>query len=183
MGNLTIKYGDTILSEDSGTITKTLKTSGKYCEKNFTVSMTGAENDPTTVSHKRFTYHADSKFSGKWVDMVGADEDIANHLNDDTFTVAYKFLGNPTPEYSTRGGFYCNLPFSYTDTANTTPNYGYCMRTNGSGIGATQSLTNKMTVKTTAVGACYVAPDGAISFFASSTYPINIGAYEIMVWW
>lgn len=180
MASLTIKYGDAVLSEDGGTVNKTLKTGGKYCEKNFTVSM---EEDASVVSYKYFTVNVASKISGKWEILVEADADIAAHMNDDTFGIAWNCLSPVQAAASTRSGLYTNAPMAWDASDGSISNYGYYMRTGNTGVGANARLTNKPTVKTTAAGACFVDTDGSISFYASSTYPILAGIYQVVVWW
>lgn len=180
MASLTIKYGDTILSEDGGTVNKTLKTGGKYCENNFTVSMV---EDATVVSYKYYTVNCTSKISGKWWEAVEADADIAAHRNDSTFGVAWNCLSPVTAAASTRGGIYTNAPMAFNASGGTSSQYGYYMRTGSNGVGANARLTNLPTVKTTAAGCAFVDADGSIEFYASSTYPILEGTYQVVVWW
>lgn len=180
MASLTIKYGDTVLSEDGGTVNKTLKTSGKYCENNFTVSM---KEDASVVSYKYFVVTLSSVISGKWWEAVEADPDIASHRNDSTFGVAWNCLTAPSAQTSTRSGIYTNAPMSLEISDGSKVNYGYYTRTNSSAVGACAKLQNLPTVKTTVAGACYVETDGSISLFASSSYPLRVGTYQIVVWW
>lgn len=180
MASLTIKYGDTVLSEDGGTVKKTLKTGGKYCENNFTVSMKDGES---VVSYKYFTVNIATKVSGAWKTVVEADADIAEHINDETFGVTWNCLSPVVAAISTRGGLYTNAPMAYNTSDGSDQIYGYYIRTGGTGLGANARLTNLPTVKTAAAGACYVATDGSIQFFGSSSYPILAGTYQIVVWW
>ncbi len=180
MASLTIKYGDTVLSQDSGTVNKTLKTGGKYCENNFTVSM---EEDATVVSYKYFMVTLSSAISGKWWDAIDADPDIAAHRNDSTFGLSWNCLTAPSAQTSTRSGIYTNAPMSLETSDGSKVNYGYYTRTNSSAVGACAKLQNLPTVKTTAAGAAFVDADGSISFYASSAYPIRAGTYQIVVWW
>ena len=180
MANLTIKYGDETLAEVGGTVNKTLKTAGKYCESNFIVEMVEGES---AVSYKYYTVDVAEKVSGGWTTLVEADADIAAHRGDETFGIAWNCLSAVQAAASTRGGLYTNAPMAFNTSDGTENQYGYYMRTGSTGLGANARLANTLLEKTTAAGACYVSEDGAVEFYASSSYPILAGTYQIVIWW
>ena len=191
MGDVNVKYKGAVIAELSDSGTKSLQTSGKYCEDNITVEYVKPQTESgsgggssTPVNCKLFTFEVDSKISGKWGDkLIAADSDIAAHRNDSTFGVAWNCLTAVSAAISTRGGIYTNAPMAYNSSDGSTQNYGYYMRTASTGLGANARLTNLPTEKTTSPGCIFVDTDGSISFYASSSYPILPGTYQVVVWW
>lgn len=86
MADVSIKYKGFTIAEMSDSGTKTLNTSGKYCEDNIVVQYetTGGESDET-VNTKVVDFTV-SKASG-WVKLVTLDSEVLSHINDDTFNV------------------------------------------------------------------------------------------------
>ena len=189
MADVSIKYKGTAIAELNDSGTKSIKTSGKYCEDNITVEYVkpqaesgGGSSEP--INCKILTFEVTSKISGKWGDkLIPADADIAAHRSDDTFGVAWNCLTAVSAAISTRGGIYTNAPMAWNSADGSSIIYGYYIRTGSNGAGANARLTNLPTVKTTAAGCIFVDTDGSISFYASSSYPILPGTYQVVVWW
>ena len=182
--NITYKGSSIATMNDSGT--KTLKTGGKYCQNDIVVEYIKPEGGGVVGSTNCKTFIVDVTTKPNvniWLSWIPADADIAAHRNDATFGVSFQCLTAPIKVQSIRGGLYSNSAFSYYDSANTKPYYGYYMRNNSSGVGGVAPLETKLTVKSTAAGACYVGTDGSISFYVSSSYPTQTGTYQIIVWW
>lgn len=180
MADVNINYKGSTLTEMNDSGTKTLKTSGTYCEDDISVVYT---KPIAAVTSKYFDVTVSTKVSGSWQTLVNADSDIAAHCNDDSFGFAWHCLSAPSKAVSVRGGLYSNSPLSYYDSAHTRPYYGFYTRTNSSSVGAAAMLENKPTVETAAQGAAFVNTDGSIKIYGSSAYPILAGTYQISVWW
>lgn len=184
MADVNITYNGSAIAVMNESGTKTLKTGGKYCQKDIVVEYTKPESGGGGATNlKMFMHNVTTKVSGAWATFVSADADIAAHLNDSSFGVAWNCLTAPAAQISTRSGIYTNAPISWEMSDGSKSNHGYYMRTSSSGVGACAKLQNLPTVKTTTPGACYVATDGSIAVYASSSYPLQVGTYQLIVWW
>lgn len=187
MADVNVKYNGSAIAVLNESGTKTLKTGGKYCQSDIVVEYTkpesGGGGGGGSTNSKVFLHNVTSKVSGTWETLVPADADIAAHLNDSTFGVAWNCLTAVAAQISTRSGIYTNAPISWEMSDGSKSNHGYYMRTSSTGVGACAKLQNLPTVKTTTPGACYVATDGSVSVLGSSSYPLQVGTYQIVVWW
>lgn len=182
MSDINITYNGSAIAAMNESGTKTLKTGGKYCQNDIVVEYVKPMSGGAT-NLKMFIYTIAANVSGKWQILVEANADIAEHLNDSSFGVAWNCLTAPSAQTSTRSGIYTNAPMSLEMSDGSKVNYGYYTRTNSSAVGACAKLQNLPTVRTTVTGACYVATDGSISVYASSSYPLRVGTYQVVVWW
>ena len=82
MADVTVKYKGSTIAEMSKAGTKTLNTSGKYCEDNIKV-----EYAPKSKSYEITL----AKASG-WVLLTTLDADVLEHINDASFRVALCLL-------------------------------------------------------------------------------------------
>lgn len=87
MADVTVKYKGNVIAEMSEESTKTLKTSGKYCEGDISVSYTppAGSGETEEVRSKVYTFTL-AKKSG-WVELVTLDADVLAHINDATLKV------------------------------------------------------------------------------------------------
>ena len=86
MSDITIQYKGSTIAEMSAAGTKTLNTSGKYCEDNITVSYTGGGGAASEVNYKEYDLTI-SKASG-WVLLTTLDDDVLAHINDASLRVS-----------------------------------------------------------------------------------------------
>lgn len=178
MADVNIRYKGSTIAELSDSGSKTLQTSGKYCEDDISFVYT-----KPGVRYKYYEVTVSEKVSGNWASLVAADDDIAEHMYDNTFGVAWNCLTAPTAAACTRSGMYTNAPMGWNGADASTNVYGMYVRTGNTGIAGPVKLTNLLTVKTQAAGCIWVDTDGSINFYASSTYPLLEGTYQIVVWW
>lgn len=175
MADVSVIYKENTLAELSASGTLTMHTSGHYCEDDILIEYIKPQNETTGERTKVFAVENGSAVSGKWWNVTGADAVIAEHRNADTFGVTWLCL-SPAESPSTRGGTQCNRLMTTTD-------YGIYARMETNGTDAVSRINNAVNVENTTVGRCYVAEDGSIRLFGSSTYPLKAGSYMFVVFW
>lgn len=171
---VTIEYkGDTIATMNASG-SKTLKTSGKYCEGD--IDIVYQESVAPTVPCKRFHVTVDSDKTAKTV-LTSADSDIAAHRNDSTFFVAVIPLFEYSSGLSFRGGF--NTSHLICGTTSD-PLYGYLGRTTASGANSTGFITKAATASSTDIG---VTAAGEVFIYATTTIVLRQGSYLVVCGW
>lgn len=125
MADVIIKYKDSIIAElDSDTTSKTLKTSGKYCEGDVAVSYT----PPTGVGSENVkVYDITLAKSSGWVLLTTLDADVLEHINDATLTATLTNVSAYSYTFYA-GSMYIasNTPWGYNGAY---PAYGFASRT------------------------------------------------------
>ena len=91
MADVTITYKDNVIAEMNGASTKTLKTSGTYCEGDIKVSHT---------SNSR-TYEITLSQASGWVLLTTLDADVLEHINDASLAVMLVNVSGYVYEYYT----------------------------------------------------------------------------------
>lgn len=116
MADVSINYKGSKIAELAERGNKTLKTSGKYCEGDIEVNYT-----PNSRTYELTL----SKASG-WVLLTALDADVLEHINDDSFSACFSFVG----EYE-----YVNYAMPFMIAKNTSfasqsvhPVYGMALR-------------------------------------------------------
>ena len=122
MADVNVKYKGNVIAEMSESGTKTLKTSGKYCEGDFSVIYEKPSNgsvDEVTCKSYKLTIAK----SSSWVKLLTLDPDILAHINDATFKVMLA-IDDPYAYEFYSGNTYVafNTPYAYI---NDLPVYGY----------------------------------------------------------
>ena len=119
MADVTINYKGSTIAEMNGTATKTLKTSGKYCEGDITVS----------YAPRSKTYEFTLAQKSGWVELVTLDSDVLAHINDSTLVVSFSRISSYVYEYYS-GCIYIaqNTPVGYQGAY---PSYGLSHRMSG----------------------------------------------------
>lgn len=84
MADVTIKYKGLTIAEMSGTETKTLKTSGTYCEGDIEID----------YAPRSKTYEITLGHVGKWVLLTTLDAEVLEHINDPNLIVSFMKLGD-----------------------------------------------------------------------------------------
>lgn len=124
MADVTIKYKDNVIAEIDGKGSKTLNTSGCYCEGNVAIE----------YAPRSRTYEVTLAKSSGGVLLTTLDEDVLAHINDENFTV---LLTNTSPfEYVWYSGntYFCGN--KKIGTYQTYTQYGLCHRHNSETVTA-----------------------------------------------
>lgn len=122
MPDVTIKYKNNIIAElDSSTTSKTLKTSGKYCDGDINVIYAPAQ---TEINCKM--YEITLSKGSEWIKLIDLDAEVLEHINDKNFTVLLANMSDYVYEFYS-GAFYVasNNPYGME---NGYPVYGYSNR-------------------------------------------------------
>ena len=131
MADVTIKYKGSTIAEMSGNATKTLKTSGTYCEGDISVSYA-----PRSKSYEITL----TKASG-WVLLTTLDAEVLEHINDDGLVVSLRMISPYTyTSYAGNSFFAGNTPIGYSGSY---PIYGQANRTTSSTVMASQPMYYK----------------------------------------
>ena len=94
MADVEIKYKGALIAALDASGTKTLKTSGKYCEDDITVSYTKSAV-PAETNHRRYVYDNPAAVSGggNYVTVVSGDETLKQVRSLDTLLVVCRMTG------------------------------------------------------------------------------------------
>ena len=127
MADVTVKYKDNIIAEMSAESTKTLNTSGQYCEGDISISYKPPTASGTDEVRHRIYEITLSKASG-WVLLTTLDADVLEHINDSDLIVTLKNLSDFSyVNYAGNTYITGNIPIGYSSTY---PVYGATNRTN-----------------------------------------------------
>lgn len=107
MADVTVKYNGSAIAQLSGTGSKTLKTSGKYCEGDIEVN----------YSPNSKTYEITLTKASGWILLATLDDDVLAHINDTSLVVSLvKICDTALEKYCGTGGFATNTPIGYSGT-------------------------------------------------------------------
>jgi hypothetical protein len=180
MANVIVKYKGSTIAEMSSASTKTLKTSGKYCEDDITVSY-----DSTVAEVKCKVYDITLEKVGGWIKLVTLDTDVLEHINDTSFKVLLSI--NSAYEYVNYSGacfFAANQEFG--KTANGYNAYGYSSRQNGEttcSISYIYYPANNTDTSTSLGGTGIFRVDGSNYYLKPSDGYIRPGNYRLVFTW
>lgn len=121
MADVTIKYNGEAVAEMNGTGSKTLKTSGKYCEGDIEVNY--------TPNSRTYYVTIGTHNPAIWNLLVTLDADVLAHINDPTFTVMFQIIDTTYVYEKYSGTMYTasNVQIG-TQNAALNPLYGYSGR-------------------------------------------------------
>lgn len=177
MADVTIKYkGNSIATmDDSGT--KTLNTSGKYCEDNFTIEYVARETGLADV--KRWDITSTGDVSSSIVRLV-TDDWLKEHGADDNLVVMVipKFAVPYTSGNGNQGMYLCTNAGRATDSSgNLYKSMSLYVHSGGSIVarGRTQGLTNGNNI-----GDLWINSYGSLYAYVGTTYPLVAGEYMVM---
>lgn len=94
MADVSIKYKGSTIAEMSEEGTKTLNTSGKYCEDDITVSYVPPEPEAVATNCKVFTFTSRAAVAQQDVTIVSGDPDVAAHYADTNAYVTVRKVSN-----------------------------------------------------------------------------------------
>lgn len=96
MADVTVKYKGSTIAEMSEEGTKTLKTSGKYCEDDITVSYVPPAPEAVAANSKVFTFTSIDAVAQQNVTIVSGDPDVAAHYADANAWISVRKVSNIT---------------------------------------------------------------------------------------
>ena len=168
----TVKYKGNIIASLSENETKTLKTSGKYCEGDIVVENV---KDSGITKVKKFIITVPSE-TRTAIEVVIGDNDIAQHYND---LSAYCIAQRTEIDAESNIRHYAICKNSYY-AANIYGTYqsGIAYGTNSFSGNASTQLSNSETI----AKGMYITSDGNLYLIGTQTYSLQ-GTYEIIFGW
>lgn len=188
MAAVELKYKDAVIATLDETGTKTLKTSGKYCEDDIAVSYTKSAV-PAETNQRHYEYDNPTAVSGagNYVTVVSGDETLKQVRSTETLVVIYRMVGTAGCTKSGIGlGTRYLLPVH--NYANTTFSVYQSMdRLHADGGHSPIQLPYTLdddTSLTTGSGRIYITPEGDLRIYGNtSSYPILAGKVVVDVMW
>lgn len=188
MADVEIKYKGASIAALNASGTKTLKTAGKYCEDDITVSYTKSAV-PAETNHRHYEYDNPTAVSGagNYVTVVSGDETLKQVRSMETLVVIYRTAGTDSCTKSGIGiGSRDLLPIHNYD--NTTFSvYQSLDRLHADGGHSPMQLPYTLdddTSLTTGSGRIYITPEGDLRIYGNTgSYPILAGKVLVEVMW
>ena len=184
MADVELKYKDAVIATLNETGTKTLKTSGKYCEDDITVSYTKSAA-PAETNHRRYEYDNPAAVSGggNYITIVSGDETLKRVRSLDTLLVICRMTGTASCVKSCIG---TNAPGTYPFYA-TKPTCQGVMRYTADGGLSPNATVNAVDDDTDIIvgsGRIYITPKGDLRIYGNTNaYPILAGKVMVEVIW
>lgn len=181
MADVEIKYKGASIAALNASGTKTLKTAGKYCESDITVSYTKSAE----TNHRRYEYDNPSAVSGRgnYITVVSGDETLKRVRSLDTLLVVCRMAGTVSCVKSCLG---MNVIGTYP-IANFITNCQSVIRYNASGGVSENNTVNAVdddTDITVGSGRIYITPEGDLRIYGNTNaYPILAGKVVVEVIW
>lgn len=187
MADVTVKYKGNVIAEMSEESTKTLNTSGKYCEGNIEVSYIppeGGGGEVETVNCKIYNITLAKKAG--WVELVTLDADVLAHINDPLFTAVLAISdGYTNVNYSGSCFMASNTPFANSNGTSGYPIYGYSHRQSGSSnsVNAIFYPPNNTGTSTSLGGLGAFRVNGSKYYLQPSDGYVRAGNYRLIFTW
>ena len=184
MADVEIKYKGASIATLNETGTKTLKTAGKYCEDDISVSYTKSAV-PAETNHRHYEYDNPTAVSGSgnYITAVSGDATLKRVRSLDTLLVVCRMPGTVRCVKSCLG----------TNELNTYPignfinNRQSVMRYTASGEVSENNTINAVdddTNITAGSGRIYITPEGDLRIYGNTNaYPIPAGEIIVDVLW
>lgn len=177
MAGVTINYkGNSIATMEGQSGTKTLKTSGKYCEDDITVNYIPESGTPSVTS-KCFSVTFLEQQTGEVELNPNGDSDIAAHYTDSKFIV-----GVIRKAETSSTGFLCGIS-SNNNIRNGQTIYGSWARSTSSGVSWGNMGKSISSASTRTACTFTVSSTGVISVYGSTSVPIPAGEYLVVCSW
>lgn len=184
MADVEIKYKGASIAALDASGTKTLKTAGKYCEDDITVSYTKSVV-PAETNHRRYVYDnpADVSGSGNYITVVSGDETLKRVRSLDTLLVACRMAGTASCVKSCLGINVIEVyPIYNAETKRQS-----VMRYDAEGRATFNSTVNAVDDDTNLIagsGRIYITPGGDLRIYGNTNaYPILAGEVIVEVLW
>lgn len=184
MADVELKYKGAVIATLDETGTKTLKTSGKYCEDDITVSYTKSAA-PVETNYRRYEYDNPSAVSGSgnYITVVSGDDTLKRVRSLDTLLVVCRMSGTVSCVKSCLGTNKLNAyPISNANTKCQS-----VIRYNTDGVINGNNTVNAVdddTNLTVGSGRIYITPEGDLRIYGNTTsYPILAGKVIAEVIW
>lgn len=188
MADVEIKYKGAVIATLDETGTKTLKTSGKYCEDDITVSYTKSAV-PAETNHRRYLYDNPAAVSGggNYVTVVSGDETLKQVRSAETLVVIYRTAGTANCVKSGIGiRTRYLLPIRNYDVTSVSVYQGVdrLQRDDEHNPQQTTYALDDDTSLTTGSGRIYITPEGDLRIYGNTnSYPIPAGEIIVDVLW
>ena len=182
MADVSIKYKNATVAEMSAKGTKTLKTSGKYCEGDIAVTYVPPAGETVEVNVKSYDITL-AKSSG-WVLLLTLDDEVLSHINDESFGVM--LYNKSTFSYVNYAGNCYTAGNNPIAMANGYPVYGYASRNVTEAKLQTGSIfypANSTTTSTSLDGFGQFRLSGNEFYLKPSDGFIREGTYRILFTW
>lgn len=178
----TITYKGNTIANIADDTTKVLKTGGKYCEDDITISS-------STPNYRRYVYNNPAAVSGagNYVTVVSGDETLKQVRSAETMVVIYRTAGTVSCVKSGIGiGTRYLLPiYNYAATSGAV--YQSCDRLTADAAHTSAQITYALdddTSLTTGSGRIYITPEGDLRIYGNtSSYPVPAGEIIVDVLW
>ena len=184
MADVEIKYKGASIATLNETGTKTLKTAGKYCESDITVSYTKSAV-PAETNHRSYEYDNPTAVYGRgnYITVVSGDETLKRVRSLDTLLVICSMTGTANCVKSCIG---TNAPGTYPFYS-TTPTCQGVMRYTADGGLSPNGTVNAVDDATNIIvgsGRIYITPEGDLRIYGNTgAYPILAGEIIVDVLW
>lgn len=174
MADVTIKYKDTAIATLDGTGSKTLETSGTYCEGNIKVE----------YAPRSRTYEITLARKSGWVLLTTLDNDVLEHINDANLNVCLMATGTVTIEAYTINVI--AVSNSALGTQGNYPVYGATLRlSSATAVQGQQTYypANKTDTSTSLGGGGCFRINGNSYYCRPSDLYIGAGTYRLTFTW
>ena len=184
MADVEIKYKGALIAALDASGTKTLKTSGKYCESDIAVSYTKPAV-PAETNHRRYVYDnpAAVSGSGNYITVVSGDETLKRVRSLDTLLVVCRMPGTVRCVKSCLGTNATNTYPIY----NTELNCQSVLRHTAGGEVNTNNTIYAVDDDTNIIagsGRIYITPEGDLRIYGNTNgYPVPAGEIIVDVLW
>lgn len=182
MADVTVKYKGNTIAEISKEGTKTLKTSGKYCEGDISVSYippSGGEVVEATCK----TYELNLAKKSGWVELTALDSEVLAHINDPSLVVTLSCLDSYEYVYYSVGMAVASN--THIAMQGSYPVYGLIQKQSGetsNNFGAIYYPPNKTDTSTT-LGSGMFRLDGSKYYFKPWDGYVRAGNYRLTFTW
>lgn len=173
MADVTINYKGSKIAELSAPGTKTLKTSGTYCEGDVAV----------TYAPNRRIYEVTLEKASGWVLLTTLDDDVLAHINDNRLTVSLVKTVDTFVKYEVASCFQSNAPCGLQGTY---PIYGMSLVQSSETAAQLRPCyypPNKTDTSTSLGGGAQFRLSGKQYYFRPESYYTGTGTYRLTFTW